>query len=237
MYAHLHWRSKLNVWCLASLNAWQKCMNQKNTRVYFSERVNFFPTYFTTLLYFFPISCTHFYCSLLNFFPNFNFGWIVSLPKSKEFARMYISLKLKKIITLNVKPINQVFYFSKNFNLWSYTHSPGTRTPVKIPMSWSLPCRHIRRHVEGWLSHRMETVSRQNTLIECLMPQEELVPELVNRQQQPLYTQLCISCYIDQTCVVILFWRQRQYLCMGLQGSILFLPVFAGYKDLLWGNV
>ena len=42
--------------------------------IYFTESVNFFPTYFATQLNFFPISCTHCYCSLLNFFPNFNFG-------------------------------------------------------------------------------------------------------------------------------------------------------------------
>ena len=57
--------------------------------IYFSESINFFPIYFTTLLNFFPISCTHFYCCLLNFVPNFSFGWIVSYPKSREFARIY----------------------------------------------------------------------------------------------------------------------------------------------------
>ena len=59
----------------------------------FSESANFFPTYFTISLNFFPTSYTHFYCSLLNFFPNFNFGWILAelfpYPKSREFARIY----------------------------------------------------------------------------------------------------------------------------------------------------
>ena len=44
-------------------------------------------TYLTIPLNFFPISCTHFYHSQWNFFPNFNFGRIVSLPKNREFAR------------------------------------------------------------------------------------------------------------------------------------------------------
>ena len=55
--------------------------------IYFSIRVNFFPTYFTTSLNFFPISCTRFYCSLLNFFPNLNFGWIFSLPKKQGICK------------------------------------------------------------------------------------------------------------------------------------------------------
>ena len=33
---------------------------------YFQQSVNFFPTYFTTPLRLFPISCTHFRCSLLS---------------------------------------------------------------------------------------------------------------------------------------------------------------------------
>ena len=57
--------------------------------IYFSESVSFFPTYFTTSVNFFPISYTHFYCSLHKIFPNFNLGWIVSLLKSREFARIY----------------------------------------------------------------------------------------------------------------------------------------------------
>ena len=53
----------------------------------FSESVNFFPTHFTTSLNFFPISCTPVYCSLLNFFPNFNLGWIVSLSREQGICK------------------------------------------------------------------------------------------------------------------------------------------------------
>ena len=50
-------------------------LTQQLTRgIYFSKRVNFFPTYLTRSLNFCPISNTHFYCFPLNFFPNFNFG-------------------------------------------------------------------------------------------------------------------------------------------------------------------
>ena len=51
-----------------------------NRGIYFSESVCFFPTFFTTSLNFFPISCTQFHCSFPNFFPKSNFGWIISLP-------------------------------------------------------------------------------------------------------------------------------------------------------------
>ena len=47
----------------------------------------FLPYHFTTPLTFFPISCTHYYCSLINWFPNFNFGWIVSLPKKQGICK------------------------------------------------------------------------------------------------------------------------------------------------------
>ena len=44
--------------------------------------VKFLPYIMNTLL-----------CSLFNLFPNFNFGWIVTLyPKSREIARIYIPL-------------------------------------------------------------------------------------------------------------------------------------------------
>ena len=54
--------------------------------LYFSESVNFFPTYCTTSLNLSPISCKRF-CSLLNFFPNFKCGWIVSLLKNQGICK------------------------------------------------------------------------------------------------------------------------------------------------------
>ena len=55
--------------------------------IHFLECVNFFPTYCTMSLNFFPISSSHFYCFLLNFFPNLNFGWTVSLPRKQVICK------------------------------------------------------------------------------------------------------------------------------------------------------
>ena len=89
----LHLRN-CNQWCCKAvsgklvLNQHDNFTQRSDSRgIYFSESVNFFPTYFTALLNSFPISCTCFYCSLFNFFPNFNFGWIFSLPKKQGICK------------------------------------------------------------------------------------------------------------------------------------------------------
>ena len=71
--------SKFSAHCAKTFSFYEVFGKQQHpkTRVY-SETVltwkNFFRTYFTASLNFFPTSCTHFSCSLLKFFPIFNFG-------------------------------------------------------------------------------------------------------------------------------------------------------------------
>ena len=61
----------------------------------FFRKCKFLPyLIFSTLLVlsFFPVSCTHFHCSVLNFFPNFTLDWTVTLPPKVGNLQEYIPL-------------------------------------------------------------------------------------------------------------------------------------------------
>ena len=147
--------------------------------IYFSERVYFFPTYFTTLFDFFPISCKHFYCSLLDFFPNYNFGWIVSPPKSREFARIYIPCEfevfLLNTVGLHGTPILLCMWHSMKLWWWPISRCCYKETPPSTEQNFDfLPALHLRNQKENsvlqyawetWCNH--EHLVAQGALSMC----------------------------------------------------------------------
>ena len=66
--------------------SWAPSALQTFRALYFSWSVNFFPTYFTTIVKFLSHFMYTFYCSLLNFFPKFQF-WLIFPPKKQGICK------------------------------------------------------------------------------------------------------------------------------------------------------